>query len=151
MEKVEEIVRRNAERFNMIVIELSVENGKIEAILYRRTKGITVNDLEELTYLIQKELKPLGLDTVYDINLSTPGLDRVLKDRKELDIFEGRVVRFVYMENGEKITKTGILRGNSNDSVLFEVDSNIISLPFSSIVKVELYEKLFEKRKGGKK
>ncbi|BAL81428.1 ribosome maturation factor RimP [Caldisericum exile] len=152
MERIESIVRKNAERFNMMVIELSITADTIEAIVYRRTKGITVGDLEELTREIQRDLKAIGVEGVYDINLSTPGLDRVLKDRAELDIFEGREVRFTYEdEKGQTVTKEGILRGNAGDEVNFEVDGVMLSVPFSKIVRVALFERMFEKRKGGKK
>jgi len=152
MEKIETIVRKNAERFNMMVIELSITGDTIEAVLYRRTKGITVGDLEELTREIQRDLKAIDVEGVYDINLSTPGLDRVLKDRTELDIFEGREVRFTYEdEKGQTITEEGILKGNEGGNVNFEVDSKIVSIPFSKILRVALFERMFEKRKGGKK
>lgn len=152
MERIDAIVRKNAERFNMMVIELSITSDSIEAVLYRRTKAITVGDLEELTREIQKDLKLMGVEGIYDINLSTPGLDRVLKDRTELDIFEGREVRFTYEdEKGQTVTKEGILKGNVGDSVNFEVEGFVISVPFSKIIRVALFERMFEKRKGGKK
>ncbi|MFU2158048.1 MULTISPECIES: ribosome maturation factor RimP [Caldisericum] len=152
MEKIESIVRKNAERFNMMVIELSITGDTIEAIVYRRTKSVTVGDLEELTREIQRDLKAIGIEGVYDINLSTPGLDRVLKDRTELDIFEGREVRFTYEdENGQTVSKEGILRGNTGDNVNFEIDGVKFSVPFSKIIRVALFERMFEKRKGGKK
>ncbi|MBP8612729.1 MAG: hypothetical protein KBI30_01850 [Candidatus Atribacteria bacterium] len=151
MENIEKIVRKNAERFNMVVIELSVTADNIDAILYRKGKDITIGDFEELTRLVQRDLKLIGLEGVYNVNFSTPGLDRVLKDEKEVDIFEGRDVRITYVENGEHIVKEGILRGHNGDNVLFETDSGVISVPFSSVVKIVLFEKMFEKRKGGKK
>ncbi|MEF3244506.1 MAG: hypothetical protein K6343_00770 [Caldisericaceae bacterium] len=151
MKNIEEIVKRSAEKFNAVVVELSIENGKIEAVLYRKGKGLTVLDLEELTYLIKHDLKVIGEDENFDINLSTPGLDRVLKDRKEIDIFEGCEVRFYYTEENKKLMKEGILRGSNGDLVLFEVDGETISLPISKIIKIELFERMFEKRRGGKK
>lgn len=151
MKNIEEIVKRSAEKFNAVIVELTIENGKIEAVLYRKRKGLTTGDLEEITYLIQHELKVIGEDTNFDINLSTPGLDRILKDRKEIDIFEGCEVRFYYTEENKKLMKEGILRGSNGDLVLFEVNGETISLPISKIVKIELFERMFEKRRGGKK
>jgi len=84
MENIEKIVRKNAERFNMVVIELSVTADNIDAILYRKGKDITIGDFEELTRLVQHDLKLIGLEGVYNVNFSTPGLDRVLKDEKRL-------------------------------------------------------------------
>jgi ribosome maturation factor RimP len=151
MENIEKIVRKNAERFNMVVIEFSITGDNIDAILYRKGKDITVGDFEELTRLVQHDLKLIGLEGVYNVNFSTPGLDRVLKDEKEVDIFEGRDARITYVENGEHTVKEGILRGHNGDNVLFETDSGVISVPFSSVVRIVLFEKMFEKRKGGKK
>ncbi len=151
MKNIEEIVKRSAEKFNAVVVELAIENGKIEAVLYRKRNGLTTGDLEEITYLIQHELKVIGEDTNFDINLSTPGLDRVLKDRKEIDIFEGCEVRFYYAEENKKLMKEGILRGSNGDLALFEVNGETISLPISKIIKIELFERMFEKRRGGKK
>jgi len=151
MERIEAIVRKNAERFNMLVIGYSITSDTIEAVVYRREKGITISDLEELTRLIQRDLRQIGMADLYNINLSTPGLDRVLKDRIEVDIFEGREARLTYLDGGKETVLEGILRGNEEDVVKFEVEGEVRRIPFKSILKITLLERMFEKRKGGKK
>jgi len=151
MERIEAIVRKNAERFNMLVIGYSITSDTIEAVVYRREKGITISDLEELTRLIQRDLRQIGMADLYNINLSTPGLDRVLKDRIEIDIFEGREARLTYLDGGKETVLEGILRGNEEDVVKFEVEGEVRRIPFKSILKITLLERMFEKRKGGKK
>jgi|UniRef100_A0A7C4XU97 ribosome maturation factor RimP len=151
MERIEAIVRKNAERFNMLVIGYSITSDTIEAVVYRREKGITISDLEELTRLIQRDLRQIGMADLYNINLSTPGLDRVLKDRIEVDIFEGREARLTYLDGGKETVLEGILRGNEEDMVKFEVEGEVRRIPFKSILKITLLERMFEKRKGGKK
>lgn len=151
MERIQEIVKKNAENFGLVLVELRIQGDNIEAVLYRMNGELTIYDLERLTMLIRKDLEVLSIGEQYNINLSSPGLDRILKQRGELDIFAGREVQFTYKEEEKIITKEGILKGNRNNDVIFETESGELSVSFEKLNKVSLFCKDLFKRKGGKK
>lgn len=151
MERIQEIVKKNAENFGLVLVELRIQGDNIEAVLYRMNGELTTYDLERLTMLIRKDLEVLNIGEQYNINLSSPGLDRILKQREELDIFAGREVQFTYKEEEKTVTKEGILKGNRNNDVIFETESGELSVPFEKLNKVSLFCKDLFKRKGGKK
>ncbi len=151
MERIREIVKRNAEHFGLILVDFNIQKDSIEAVLYRKNGDVSVYDLERVTMLIRKDLEILNLADVYGVNLSSAGLDRVLKGREELDIFEGRNVQFTYVEESKTFTKQGVLKGNKNDDVLFETDEGFLEIPFEKLHKVSLFTKEFNKKKGGNK
>jgi len=150
MEKIEEIVKKNVERFGLFILEMHIRGTEIEVTLYRRSGGLTVDDLENATRLIQEDLTRMGLEGVYSINLFSPGLDRVLKSRTELDIFSGKTVKFSYLLNETLVTETGILKGNEGEDVAFETEEGSKLLPFVSLRKVALFEGEFKDRKKGR-
>jgi ribosome maturation factor RimP len=150
MEKIEEIVKKNAERFGLIILDMRIMGETIEATLYRKTGELTVDDLENVTRLVQDDLARIGLEGGYSINLFSPGLDRVLKNRSELDIFSGKTVKFSYVFNGAVKTETGILKGNDGEKVVFDTDKGLKVLPFIDLRKVALFEGEFKDRKKGR-
>lgn len=151
MERIKEIVKKDAELFGAILVEFSIHGDNIDAVLYRKNSEISIYDLENITQQIRKDLEIVGLAETYNVNLFSPGLDRVLKGREELDIFEGRSVRFVYNHEGKIFAENGILRGLQGDLVLFETEKGIKTIPFTDLQKVSLFEENLFKRKGGKK
>jgi ribosome maturation factor RimP len=150
MEKIEEIVKKNAERLGLIILDMRIRGETIEATLYRKNGGLTVEDLENSTRLIQEDLTRIGLERAYSINLFSPGLDRVLKSRAELDIFSGKTVKFLYSLNDILVTETGILKGNEGENVAFETEEGLKLFPFVNLRKVTLFEGEFKDRKKGR-
>lgn len=150
MEKIDEIVKKNAERHGLIMLDMRIVGESIDATLYRKGGRLTVEDLESVTRSISGDLSMIGLDRVYSINLSSPGLDRVLKSREEIDIFSGHTARFSYLLNGNIITETGILRGNNSENVVFETESGFKMIRFTDLRKVTLFEGEFKERKKGR-
>ncbi len=147
MERIEEIVKKNAERMGLIPLEVNIRNGEIGAVIFKNGGNLNVEDLEELSRYIQKDLSILGLDGVYGINLYSPGLDRVLKSRFELDLFAGSNVKFSYEKDDKVVTDTGKLIGNVNNQVQFERNGEVINIPFEKLRKVSLFTDEFSKQK----
>lgn len=151
MEKIKELVRKNAELHGLILVELSIHGDSIEAVLYKMNGEISIYDLERITADLMRDLESLGVGRNYNVNLSSPGLDRVLKSKEELEIFKGRNVKYTFVKGERSYSETAILRGLQGEVVLFEGANGVVAVPFNDLQKVSLYEEDLFKRKGGKR
>ncbi len=149
MDRIKKIVGENAERLGLLMLEFSIQGEKIEAVLCRKGGSISIGDLETVSRFVSQDLAKLGLEGAYEINLLSPGLDRVLKSREEMDIFVGKPAKFIYIVDGKVFSDTGLLRGNSRDNVLFETPSGVKEIPFEELTKVSLFVEEFSNRKDG--
>ena len=147
MERVEEIVARSARKLGLILVEFEIKKNNIEAVVYSKKHNVTIDELEMLTEEIQDELAEVGLDTVYGVNLSSPGLDRILKTDRELEIFQGRLVKISYFDEGKIIVKKGVLEGKNGDAISLNCEDGKCDVPFNKVTSVQLWDKIFEKRR----
>ena len=149
MKSIEEIVRKSAMSFGLIVVEVEVRKSKIDAVLYNKTRDVSVGDLEKVTRKVQDELVAAGLGSIYAVSLSSTGLDRILKSEKELGIFLGRMVKVSYLKDGKIITRIGTLVELKNGCILLKDAEGENEIDLKRISSVRLWDKMFEK--GGNK
>lgn len=150
MDRIKEIVRKSTERFGLILVECSVSANKIDAVIYRKGGNIGIEDLKNVTNDILERLSSIGFQNAYSVSLSSPGLDRVLKTKEELDIFKGKKVKISFMKEGKLITEQAVLEGLSDKKVALRKNEERIEIPFNKLIKVSLYDETLE-RGGSKK
>ena len=105
--------------------------------------GITHNDCERMTRQLQRVLEVEGFG--YDrLEVSSPGLDRVLKKPADFRRFAGEraEVRLRVPLNGQR-RFVGVVRGASAEEVDLEVDGALMSFAFVNLEKVRLVPKLW--------
>jgi len=78
--------------------------------------------------------------TGYTLEVSSPGLDRVLKRGQEYDIFKGRRAKVVLHQTMlERREHSGVLSGRLGSDVLLASDSgDMLSIPIENIKKCQL-------------
>lgn len=77
----------------------------------------------------------------YHLEVSSPGLTRRLKGRREYDIFSGRPVRLVVRgDQGGTETLAGRLKGLMGEEVLLEMDGRVRAVPLERVAKARLDE-----------
>ncbi len=105
-------------------------------------EGIDLSKCEEISDyvspLIDLEIPDFGVS--YDLEISSPGLERTLRRPEELDRFAGREV-FVncYAPHEGSKEWQGELIGYSADGVLLEVDDKKLEIPYDIVASVKLY------------
>jgi len=140
------------------VVELSVYHGKsglnIRAVIFRGG-GVTLGDCERVTRLYNDRLtilEPID-ENNYTLQISSPGVDRIFKDRKEYNIFKSRHVKIMVdnrVEGSEGGVIRGVLEGLEDDRVKLLPDfdpDKPIKIPLESIRKTRLDD---ERRSYGK-
>ena len=103
--------------------------------------GITIEDCERMHRAIDPVLDEIDpIDTAYDLEVSSPGIERELRSDAHIDACIGETVllRFFAPVEGQKTLK-GILLGREAESgsVLLEVNGAERSIPRAAIAKMQ--------------
>jgi len=97
---------------------VAIENapGMVSVVLMTPGRDISVDELESVSRAISHAfIEQYGDDYLPAFEVASPGLDRVLKTQRELELFTGRFVRVVTKESREPIIGT---LGASDESSL---------------------------------
>jgi ribosome maturation factor RimP len=100
--------------------------------------GITLDDCERLSRQLQRVLEVEGIQ-FSRLEVSSPGLDRVLKKTADFQRFAGEraAVQLRVPENGRR-RFVGVLRAANEQGIELEVDGALVSLPFVNLEKARL-------------
>jgi ribosome maturation factor RimP len=131
------------------VVELAVnwgKNGLNIRVIVEKASRITIGDCERITRLYNDRLTILESieENNYTLQVTSPGIDRVFKDKAEYTIFKSRDVRIQLnrpIESGGKTTIRGKLEGLQDDIVLLSTGSKpkqTIMIPLNNIRKTQL-------------
>ena len=126
LEKITPLIENTAMRFGYIPIEIEFvkENHRwfLRIFLYSKEKDVTLDDCEKVTRSLSDFLDEL-IPVKYNLEVSSPGLERKFKSDKEFVIFKGRRVS-IKLKNPlegetEKIFKGEILDFNETEGLKF--------------------------------
>ena len=104
------------------------------------TEYVSIEECEALNrYLSDKLDESDIIDRSYNLEVSSPGLDRELIKESDFLRFAGRQVEVRTYEpvNGSKIFE-GVLIGKDNEIVSVKTDSDEVKIPFDKISKINL-------------
>ena len=131
------------------IVQLSVHTGKSGldiGVVIHKEGGVSLDDCERVTRIfndILTILEPID-ENNYTLQVSSPGIDRVFKDKKEFNIFASAHVKIVVDESFQYAKGgviRGVLKGLKGDSVLLvplNETNRELSIPISSIKKTQL-------------
>ena len=104
--------------------------------------AITVEDCERMTRQLQRVLEVEGID-YGRLEVSSPGLDRVLKKPADFRRFQGATaeVRVRVPLNGRR-RFVGVVRSAGDAGVELEVDGAVVALEYVNMDKARLVPKL---------
>ena len=103
--------------------------------------GITIEDCERMHRAIDPVLDEADpIETAYDLEVSSPGIERELRTDEHIDLCVGETVeaRFFAPVNGQK-SLVGILAGRDEENrVLLDINDELRAFPRSSIAKLSV-------------
>lgn len=105
-----------------------------------RQGGVSHDDCSKVTKMIQALLEEKGYDEMWGIEVSSPGINRVLKSSRELKAFQGRNVQVSYLNDSKLLQETGQLLNSSPQEILIKTDLKEISLSCEDVKKIRLAE-----------
>jgi len=124
----------------LVDIEFTKENRPILRVYIYDPKGTTIKQCEIVSrrlgeLLDNKDLIPYS----YILEISSPGLNRKLKNKEEYEIFKGRNIKIVLKEPMDKKNVfTGVLEGLEDDKVLIKDNDKLIKIDLDNISKARL-------------
>src|SRR6185503_19232258 len=102
--------------------------------------GITVDDCERVSRAVSDTLDSADpIPSQYTLEVSSPGLDRVLRTREHFERFAGERVKLEMMQPIEGRKRfAGRLLGVGESEITLELESGRISLPIEDIHRARL-------------
>ncbi len=143
LDRIREAAERVARSEGMEVVDVEWKVGKQRflRVYIDKPEGISHRDCElvsqQLSVLL--DVEDLVPGPRYILEISSPGLDRKLRNPADYERFIGRLARISTVEPVEsaKFFK-GRLAGYADGTVRIEVDGRVIALPFAGIRKANL-------------
>ena len=140
IEKITPLIENTAMRFGLVPVEIDFvkENHRwfLRIFLYSRERDITLDDCENVTRSIEDFLDEL-IPVKYNLEVSSPGLDRKLKSPKEYIIFRGHDVivklKSLIDETPLKTFEAKLLDYNESFGVKVKLEEKEIIIPTEKI------------------
>ncbi len=109
-------------------------------IFIDKERGVTVADCQKISHLAGDLIEiEETITTPYSLEVSSPGLDRVLKREKDFLKFKGRQIRLHSLspiDNRKKFI--GILTEFKDQTIFMEVDGKLFEIPLHQVGKASL-------------
>jgi len=128
--------------YELVDVEYTKERGNwvLRLFVDRIDGGITLKECESISQVVSLLLDELdSIPYSYNLEVFSPGLDRVLKKPKDFIRFIGHKSQFRLKNpiGGARNIK-GIIKEVENTRVLIDREGIILSIPFDNILKARL-------------
>lgn len=125
--------------YELVDLEMS-NRGKLLRLFIDKPEGVTIDDCVLVSNQVSHFLA-VEHDVDYDrLEVSSPGLDRVLKKAADFERFSGlrAKIKVRVPVDGNKKNFVGLLRGLDGGDVLLERDGSVFRLALANIEKARL-------------
>ena len=140
MDDLETLIEKLVTQLGYELVDFETVNGGQILRIYI-DKGDLI-DIEDCTKVSNHVNNVLSVETDYDyerLEVSSPGLDRVIKKLNDFDRFKGEKIKIktrFAIENRKNFK--GILSGTKDESIMIEVDNESLLIDFENIDKARL-------------
>ena len=140
MDDLETLIEKLVTQLGYELVDFETVNGGQILRIYI-DKGDLI-DIEDCTKVSNHVNNVLSVETDYDyerLEVSSPGLDRVIKKLNDFDRFKGQKIKIktrFAIENRKNFK--GILSGTKGESIMIEIDNESLLIDFENIDKARL-------------
>lgn len=140
MDDLETLIEKLVTQLGYELVDFETVNGG-QIIRIYIDKGDLI-DIEDCTKVSNHVNNVLSVETDYDyerLEVSSPGLDRVIKKLNDFDRFKGQKIKIktrFAIENRKNFK--GTLSGTKGESIMIEVDNESLLIDFENIDKARL-------------
>lgn len=139
LERLEQVIRPLLESEHFELVELSLGGGRRRrrlCVFADRPGGITVDECARLNRMIGHALDAEDpIEGSYVLEVSSPGLDRLLKTERDFARSTGQKVRVILATGAVHV---GVLKACSEGTVVLDISGEPLSLDRSAIAKANL-------------
>jgi len=128
--------------YELVGIELlnRQKSGALLRIYIDSSAGITLEDCTAVSHQVSGLLDVEDpIEDNYDLEVSSPGLDRPLFDKEHFDRFKGKKARIkMRIKLGGRRRYEGVLMGAEGNNVILDVEGQRFDLPLDQIESARL-------------
>lgn len=115
---------------------MKTKNGaQVYAVVYR-SSGVDLDSCSDILKTIRPRIQMIAGNPDVHIEVSSPGMERVLKDKREFGIFLGRGIRVLARDRADWIG--GVVAGVSGDGLHLDTGKEKVFLSYADIKKAKL-------------
>ena len=139
---VKEVIEPVLRNKGIELVDIEHKQGKGQSLLrifIDIPEGVNIGNCQEVSEEIEPKLERIDLLQNYILEVSSPGLDRVLKKEEDYLRFKGKLVKiktFLPLD-GQKNFK-GRLKGLENKIVKIESQGTLLNIPLEKIAQARL-------------
>ena len=143
LDKLKAIIDPITAEMNLVLVDLSLRryygNISIEILADKEFGGITIEECTALNRRIGQTMEEMNLIAgSFNLEVSSPGLDRPLKTKKDFVRTIRRPVRFFLAQPvAEKLEHAGTIEHVEDENVLVNINGEVIRIPINIINKAK--------------
>jgi len=127
----------SAEGLDLLEFRLSRHRGSVQvSAVVKGPAGTGTGECAKAHRLIERRLAEAHDIVDPHIEVSSPGIDRLLKTPRDFAAFEGSRIRFI--RAGETEWERGLLRGVAEETVCIDTVEGELVVPFAGLFKARL-------------
>mgnify|MGYP006091443701 FL=1 len=137
---LETLIEKNVSKLGYELVDFEIINrGELLRIFIDKPGSITIHDCVEITNQL-KHILTVEEDITFDrLEVSSPGINRVVKKLKDFERFKGEKIKIkTRAPIEERKNFTGILQGTNKDLILLDFDNDLIEIKLDNIEKARL-------------
>ena len=143
IENVEAVALPVLEEMGLELVEVQYrreQTGWILRLIIDKQTGVTLEDCAAVSREISQLLDIEDfIDQAYNLEVSSPGLDRPLKSLADFERFAGRKAKIKTVEAiGGKHVFIGTIKKTVGDFIVLEVGGEEVTIQFSQVTKARL-------------
>jgi len=125
----------------LVAVEVSGGGrGQVVRLYIDREGGIDIDSIAAANEWISEALEPVRrLHEAYTLEVSSPGIERILRKRSDFERFAGRTA---VVKTSEKILGraafTGVLKGIEEEMIVIDADGIVYRLPLEKVERARL-------------
>lgn len=143
IQKISELAESVLETTDFFLVDVEIKGGDLPEVWISvdgQERGVNMDECadisNELGFLMDAHDLFSGR---YRINVSSPGLDRPLVDRRQFPKNRGRRVKVKYKQDGEALRVEGTLQDVSEKGILVAInEQTTVNLPFDDLVETKI-------------
>ncbi len=140
-ERITQIIEETAARLGYMVYESGVllkgENSMISVKIDSRA-GISHNDCERFSKELSVRLDDEDILPNYSLEVSSPGLKRLLRSGEEFGRFSGAPVKVIYDDGPDRRVAKGTIKSAGDSAVTVSTESGDITISYDTVINANL-------------
>ena len=137
---IETLIEKNISKLGYELVDFEIINrGELLRIFIDKPSSINIDDCVDVTNQL-KHILTVEEDITFDrLEVSSPGINRVVKKLEDFKRFKGEKIKIKTREPiDERKNFTGILQGIRKDLILIEFNNALVRIELDNIEKARL-------------